>query len=40
MKFSKGKCKVLQLGRSNPRHQHMRRAAQLESSLAERTWRS
>ncbi|GAB0182985.1 mitochondrial enolase superfamily member 1 [Grus japonensis] len=32
--FSKGKCKVLQLGRNNPRHQYMLGADQLESSLA------
>ncbi|KAK4831023.1 hypothetical protein QYF61_014911 [Mycteria americana] len=36
MKFSKGKCKVLRLGRNNPRHQHVLGATQLESSLAEK----
>ena len=36
MKFNKGKCKVLHLGRNNPRHQYMLEATQLESSLAEK----
>ncbi|MCQ4078531.1 hypothetical protein FK519_27530 [Klebsiella pneumoniae] len=36
MKFSKGKCKVPQQGRNNPRHQYVVGAAQLESSLAEK----
>jgi len=31
--FSKGKCKVLRLGRSNPMH-YLLRAARLESSFA------
>jgi len=35
MRLSEGKCKVLQLGRSNPRHQHMLRANKLEDSSAE-----
>ncbi|GAB0188332.1 hypothetical protein GRJ2_001298500 [Grus japonensis] len=35
MKFSKGKCKVLHLGRNNPRHPHMLVADQLGSSFAE-----
>ncbi|KAK4824460.1 hypothetical protein QYF61_015838 [Mycteria americana] len=36
MKFNEEKCKVLHLGRNNPRHQHMLGATQLESSLAEK----
>ncbi|PKU48658.1 rna-directed dna polymerase from mobile element jockey-like [Limosa lapponica baueri] len=36
IKFSKGKCKVLHLGRSNPMHQYMLEATQLESSSAEK----
>ncbi|KAK4806239.1 hypothetical protein QYF61_013383 [Mycteria americana] len=36
MKFNRGKCKVLPLGR-NPGHQYMLGATQLESSLAEKT---
>ncbi|KAK4806877.1 hypothetical protein QYF61_012598 [Mycteria americana] len=36
MKFSKGKCQVLHLGRNNPRHQYMLGATQLESSLSEK----
>ncbi|KAK4824877.1 hypothetical protein QYF61_021084 [Mycteria americana] len=35
MKFNKGKCKVLPLGRSNRMHQYMLGADYLESSLAE-----
>lgn len=35
-KFIKEKSKVLQLERNNPRHQEMLRAAQWESSLAEK----
>ncbi|KAK4819183.1 hypothetical protein QYF61_025998 [Mycteria americana] len=34
MKFNKDKCKVLPLGRNNPRHQYVLGATQLESSLA------
>ena len=33
-KFNKGKRKVPHLGRDNARHQHVRRAARLESSFA------
>ncbi|KAK4807024.1 hypothetical protein QYF61_000353 [Mycteria americana] len=36
VRFSKGKCKVLHLGRNNPMHQYMLEADQLESSLAEK----
>lgn len=32
----KGKCQILHLGKNNPRHQYMLRAAQLESNLAEK----
>ena len=35
VKFNK-KCKVLHLERNNPMHQHLLRAMQLESSLAEK----
>ena len=34
MKFNNGKCKVLHLGRSKPRHQYTLGADQLESSFA------
>ncbi|GAB0187927.1 cAMP-dependent protein kinase inhibitor alpha [Grus japonensis] len=34
MKFNKEKCKVLPLGRNNPRHQDVLRTIQLESSSA------
>ena len=37
MKFHKEKCKVLPLGRNNPRHQYVLGATQLESSLAGKT---
>ncbi|KAJ7408684.1 hypothetical protein WISP_119109 [Willisornis vidua] len=36
MKFSKGKCKVLDLGRNNPIHQHMLGTIQMESSSTEK----
>lgn len=36
MLFIKGKCQILHLGKNKPRHQYMQRAAQLESSLAEK----
>ncbi|GAB0182536.1 mitochondrial enolase superfamily member 1 [Grus japonensis] len=36
MKFNKGKCKVLHLGKNNPMHKNMLRATQQESSLAEK----
>ncbi|GAB0202651.1 mitochondrial enolase superfamily member 1 [Grus japonensis] len=39
MQFNKGKCKVLHLGRNNPRHQYMLEADRLESSLEERDLR-
>ncbi|KAK4829977.1 hypothetical protein QYF61_008108 [Mycteria americana] len=35
VQFNKGKCKVLSLGRNNPRHQYMLRTYWLGSSLAE-----
>ncbi|KAK4829963.1 hypothetical protein QYF61_008094 [Mycteria americana] len=36
MKFSKGKCKVLHLGRNNPGHWDKLGAGQLENSSAEK----
>jgi len=36
MKFSKGKCRVLHLGKNNPIHQYMLRTGWLESGLAEK----
>jgi len=35
MKFNREKCKVLHVGRNNPRNQYVLRATQLESNLAE-----
>jgi len=36
MKFSKGECRVLHLGRNNPMHQYRFKADLLESSSVER----
>ena len=38
MKFSKGKCRVLHLGRNNPMHQYRLGADLLESSSVEKDW--
>jgi len=39
MKFSKGKCRILHLGRNNPMHQYRLRADLLQSSSVERDLR-
>ena len=36
MKFNKGKCKILRLGRNSPMHQYTLGANWLEGSLAEK----
>jgi len=36
MKFNKGKCKVMLLGKNSPMHQYMLGANQKESSLADK----
>jgi len=36
IKFNKGKCRVLHMGRNNPMHQYRLRADLLQSSSAER----
>ncbi|GAB0179249.1 mitochondrial enolase superfamily member 1 [Grus japonensis] len=36
IKFNKGECEVLQLGRNNPRHQYKLKVNWLESSFAEK----
>ena len=36
MKFNKGKCKALHLGRNNPRHLYMLGATHVEKSFAEK----